>query len=41
MESDILISSGPLNIVEVNYDDLFDPTETTHISEILVSVVAQ
>lgn len=41
MESDIPISSGPLNIVEVNYDTLFDPTETTHLSEILVSPMAQ
>ncbi|CAH1432412.1 unnamed protein product [Lactuca virosa] len=41
LESDIPASSGPLNIVEVNYDDLFDPVEITKLSEVLVSPEAQ
>lgn len=41
LESDIPASSGPLNLVEVNYDDLFDPVETARLSEILVSLEAQ
>ncbi|XP_023730243.1 uncharacterized protein LOC111877976 [Lactuca sativa] len=41
LESDIPTSSGPLNIFEINYDDLFDPAETARLSEILVSPVAQ
>ena len=41
LESDIPVSSDPLNIVEVNYDDLFDPVETAKISEVLVSPKAQ
>lgn len=41
MECDIPASSGPLNLVEVNYDDLFDPVETEKLSEDLVSPVAQ
>ena len=41
MENDIPPSSGPLNIVEVNYADLFDPTNIAHLSDILVFPVAQ
>ena len=41
MESDIFASSGPLNLVEVNYDDLFDPVETAKLSEVLVSPADQ
>ena len=41
LESDIPVSSGLLNIFEINYDDLFCTTETAHLSEILVSPVAQ
>ena len=41
LESDIPASSGPLNIVEVNYDNLFDPVDTAQLSEILVSSEAQ
>ena len=41
LESDILASLGLLNIVDVNYDDLFDPVETAQLSEILVSLEAQ
>ena len=40
MESDIPASSGPLNLVEVNYDDLFDPVETAKLYEVLVSPTA-
>ena len=41
MESDIPATSGPLNLVEINYDDLFDPIETAKLSEVLVSPAAQ
>ena len=41
LESDIPASSGPLNIVEINYDYLFDPVDTSHLSKIIVSPVAQ
>lgn len=41
LKSDIPASSGPINIVEVNYDDLFDPVETAKLSEVLVSPEAQ
>ncbi|KAL7607950.1 hypothetical protein Lser_V15G09808 [Lactuca serriola] len=41
MESDIPATSGPLNLVESNYDDLFDPIETAKLSEVLVSPAAQ
>ena len=41
LECDVPESSGPLNIVEVNYDDLFDPIETTKLSKVLVSPEAQ
>lgn len=41
LESDIPFSSGPFKIVEINYDDLFDPIETAQLSEVLVSLEAQ
>ena len=41
LESDIASSSDSLNIVELNYDDLFDPIETAQLSEVLVSPEAQ
>lgn len=41
MENDIPIQSKPLNIIEVNYDTLFDSLETTIFSKILVSTAAQ
>ena len=41
MESDIPASSGSPNLVEVNYDDLFDPVKTVKLSEVLVSPTAQ
>ena len=41
MDCDIHASSGPLNLVELNYDDLCDPVETTKLSEVLVSPAAQ
>lgn len=41
IENDIPIQFRPLNIVEVNYDTLFDPLETAILSKILVSPFAQ
>ena len=41
LEGDIPTSSGPLSIVEITYDDLFDPAEMAHLSEIPVSLVGQ
>lgn len=40
-DCDIPPSEDPLNIVEVNYDHLFDPIPTTQLSEVLVSTEAQ
>ena len=41
LESDIPASSGQLNLVEINYDDLFDPVDTAKVSEVLMYLEAQ
>lgn len=41
MENAIPIQSKPLNIVEMNYDTLFDSMESARLYEILVSPKAQ
>lgn len=41
MEKHIPITSGPLKIIEINYDTLFDPPKTARLYKILVSPSAQ
>lgn len=40
VENDIPIESGPLNIVDVNYETIFDPPEIARLSEFLTSPFA-
>lgn len=41
MENELPIGSRPVNIVEVDYETLFDPPKTTRLVEVLISPSAQ